>query len=507
MKLFRRLTAGMIAALMVVSMLASCADNENEKKQVVDPAESKETKSDTPTFVEEDYNGATFTIVAYDESATDFIDNYIDNEEQNGEPVNDAVIDRNNAVEEKYNIDIVKRAVGSPQSVARSSSKSGTVDFEVLYEWGIRLVPIATEGTFYDFNQIPNIDFEQSYWAPSTQDDLTIADKMLISTSDITMNRVAWAYFLFFNANMIKDLGLEMPYTYVDSNEWTFDKFLEMVNSASQDNGDTIWDNQDKYGYLGSCNDCIKYFANCAGVLGTKKNDDGTYALDCMNDKIQQIYSTYYKNMATSPAFAELSIGDWVSNHDTSMFQSIYKAQRFIAFGESHALFAKFSMDMTGELTTMEDDYGVVPSPKMDSSQLEYYHVIDSCAPMLSVMKQAEDMDMIGVILEYMSYQSQEFLIPAFYEQEIKTKRMADLQGRDEKMLDIVRDTCHYSWTALYYLALKNQNGDAWDPCGTIIGDMLQSGLFASVYKRYESVAQSTINDLYDKVLEMDVNK
>lgn len=511
MKDFSRIISMILICAMTVCAAASCADNENEKPNVVDPNKQTEQQDDTPVFEEADFGGDTFTIVAYDDTATDFIDNYIDNETQTGEPINDAVIDRNTLVEEKYNVDVVKRAVSSPSSHARSASKSGTVDFEVVYEWGIRQVGLATEGTFYDFLQLPVIDLSQEYWAPSTQDDLTIADKMLIATSDITMNRIAWGYFIFFNANMCNDLKLELPYAYVDRNEWTFDNFLTMAKAASQDtNGDTIWDTEDRYGFLddyGNPGGGLNYLVASAGITGCLKNADGTYTIDLLNEKIQQIYSKYTKTLGVDPAFTDPDMGSWLASRDSSMFASGFKAHRFFAFGEGHYLFAKFSMDMTAELTEMQEDYGVVPSPKYDSAQPEYYHYIDSCAPMLTVMKQTPDLDKVGTILEYMSYESMKNVLPAFYEQTIKTKRMPDIEGRDEKMLDIVRDSVHYSWTNLYYPAMKDAKGDPWDPCMTVLHDMLSSGNFASVYKSKQALIEQSINGLYDMILEIDVNK
>ena len=162
---------------------------------------------------------------------------------------------------------------------------------------------------------------------------------------------------------------------------------------------------------------------------------------------------------------------------------------------------------MTQELIDMEDYYGVVPNPKYTSAQTEYYHYIDGCAPMFAILKQAKDIDMVGTILEYMAYESENLLLPAFYEQTIKTKRMSDLEGRDEAMLDIIRDSVHYNWTGLYYQSIKNAEGEGWDPVGTMLGEMLAAGNFSSVNKKYLSAAQKSIDDLYDTILALDVNK
>ena len=52
-------------------------------------------------------------------------------------------------------------------------------------------------------------------------------------------------------------------------------------------------------------------------------------------------------------------------------------------------------------------------------------------------MKNA-DMDKVGIILEYLTYQSEQYLLPAYYEKTIKTNQLWD--DRDAVSADIIRD-------------------------------------------------------------------
>ena len=500
--MLRLIAAGLCTAAVLCS-LASCADPDKPEGPA-DTGRTEETALIEPTFEDADFDGKTFTILSAQDEATDFIDHYIDNEERTGEPINDAVVERNTDTEEKYNVDIVRRSAGV--NYANQAAKAGTVDFELCYDWGFRLVPSALEGIFYDFNQMPVIDQSRSYWAPSVHDDLTVADKMLITTCDISMNRISWAYFLFFNKRIMDDLHIEYPYANVDSNTWTIDTFLTMVIGSEQDDGDTIWSPSDRYGFASSASDCLETLVDSVGDPGTIKNDDGTYTLNIYNEKLTNIFSQFNKRMQTSNAFGSFSIEEWTAGMDISRFDSIYKAARHATFAEGHTMFGEYSMDIAIEFSDMTDKYGVVPKPKYDSAQADYYHTIDYCAPMFAVPKQA-DTDFVGTVMEFMAYRSEQLLLPAFYEQTIKTKNMSDEEGRDERMLDIIRDSVHYSWTQLYYQQIFDPNGASWDPCYTIRHEMLASGNFASVYKRYKSAAESSIEDIYDRILALDVNK
>lgn len=147
----------------------------------------------------------------------------------------------------------------------------GTVDFEVVYDWGIRMTNPATEGVFYDLKQVNNVDLDQRYWAPSSQDDLTIADKLLIFTNDISMNRIGWASFIFFNKRIVEDLNYTIPYEYVNNNTWTYDVYLDMILGAAQDNGDMIWNQEDQYGSLSNSGGELSSFVFWSGFKGTTK--------------------------------------------------------------------------------------------------------------------------------------------------------------------------------------------------------------------------------------------
>lgn len=503
MKLQSKLISFFLAMIIVAMMLASCAD-ENDQT-IIDPSQVTDNNDGTPTFVDADFDGDTFTILSAVIDAEDFGDNYIDNEEITGEPINDAVIERNRAVEEKYNVDVQVRAEGA--GYASNAAKSGTVDFEVVYDWGIRLVPAATEGVFYDFLQIPNIDFTQDYWAPSAQDDLTIADKMLITTCDISMNRLGYASFIIFNKRLLDDYGIEYPYELVNQNQWTVDNFYELIIQCGTDvNGDTLWTVEDVYGWGGGGMTGLAIEGSGLPTEYTLKNEDGSYRINVYTEKMVTIYNKYSNISYPEGVICDLGWEDFIKGRDISMYDSKFQAGRVFCFGEGHTAFDGTSMSYLKEFSNMEDQYGLVPNPKYESSQSEYYHYIDTCAPMFSVIKQA-DMEYVGIIMEYLCYESEQQLLPAYYEQTIKTKQTSDIEGRDEKMLDIIRDSIHYGWTGLYYQGILNAEGHGWNPCGEMASEMLAAGNFASTNKRFKAAAETSINNLYELILDLDVNK
>ena len=107
--LLTKLIALLLCLVTVGVMFASCSNPEDDQKpDSVKP--DKEQESNTPTFVEADLQGREFIFLSKQNEDTDFTDCYIDNEDMNGEPINDAVIERNQKVEEKYNVKFSRRS-------------------------------------------------------------------------------------------------------------------------------------------------------------------------------------------------------------------------------------------------------------------------------------------------------------------------------------------------------------------------------------------------------------
>ena len=261
-------------------------------------------------------------------------------------------------------------------------------------------------------------------------------------------------------------------------------------------------DEEDMFGASPS----IRGLAGWSGcsVNGLVKNDDGTYSLNVYTDLIRTIYANYNDRIANNPAYPHDGL-DFLNGRDWSQYDNQWQANRVISFGENHFALDSTTMQYISELSAVKGlNYGIAPNPKYDSNQEHYYHSIDTCAPMFAVMKSA-DMDKVGIILEYLTYQSEQYLLPAYYEKTIKTNQLWD--DRDAVSADIIRDNVYYSWTGLYYQNIKNADDDGWDPIETMLGEMCAAGRFASVYKKYSDAAQTSIDKFYDKMLEIDVNK
>lgn len=104
MKHYRQL----IAAMLFCTILISCAGQSGETDTTSGTEDTSETDTGTtvssipePDIPELDYGGAEFTYLIRGGNVSSYKEKYVYAEEENGEPVNDAIYKRNLQVEEK----------------------------------------------------------------------------------------------------------------------------------------------------------------------------------------------------------------------------------------------------------------------------------------------------------------------------------------------------------------------------------------------------------------------
>ncbi len=501
---FKRILAVVLVCVMCVGILASC---NNGPTELVGPQGGANTNIDTQ-FPNADYEGEDFTIlvIKHSDAIKDYYGGaFIDTEAMNGGKVNDAVFTRNSAVESKYNV-VVKedpQTNSDPAVLLQQYIMSGDFTFDVVYAWGYKLGSCITENYFDDFNDLTNTDFTQEYWSPSTIEDLTVDDRLYLSQNEISMNVLDWASFLFYNKTLAETIRIEeefgSPYEMVEKGTWTYEKFLGMIQAASQDtDGDSKITRKDIFGLLDGNGLGVESLQNC-GVYYTNKTEDG-FELSIWSEKahgIMEMVEKVYSNDKYVKDFEDIW-NEEGSSADGFADQWQY-ARSF--FTTDNALFCGGSANITSEdaFRNMESAYGVLPFPKYDVNQENYNANLDNNASLFAIPStprtdmSTAGLDRTGMILEYMAYKSHEILLPAYYEEVLKGQRMDD--DADHKMLDIIRTNVHYE--------LSNMVGI------TAISDTVTS-MFKkpttaySTYSRNETKMINALDEFYDKVMALE---
>ncbi|MCL2815845.1 MAG: hypothetical protein FWD23_14715, partial [Oscillospiraceae bacterium] len=121
---------------------------------------------------------------------------------------------------------------------------------------------------------------------------------------------------------------------------------------------------------------------------------------------------------------------------------------------EKRGLYLYTGMNRVTLLREAECNFGILPNPKYDETQSEYYNAVHAwCTTSVSIPV-TSDPERTGIILEALTAESYYTLRPAYYDVSLKTKLMRDDESGE--MLDLIfgsrcYDLGHvYNWGGIF---------------------------------------------------------
>ncbi|MBQ7715592.1 MAG: hypothetical protein IJT70_06965 [Clostridia bacterium] len=505
----KKIIAVLLVACMALAVLASCEEDGGAIKKPDGQGNDIDNQFPAGDYNGEDFGFLTFTSKV-DSSGTEYYTGeWIDCDSITGVATQESVYRRNLLCEQKYNVKISNKTEEGGYEELNTYYQMGDFTFDVIYGWANRMAVGITENGFHDFRDLHNkgfINLNASYWDENANNALTVAGRTYLAINDITMSKVAWTGCLFFNPILIEKFGLteDNPHNLVAKDEWTVDKFLEMVQKVHDElNGDNQFTKDDCYGLvdLGTTQSLLY---GCGVELV-----DSDYRLAIGEEKVINLIGKIYN---------VLSNRQYVFDYDTiveGFTQENPWAYTRSFFANGHALFVGGTPELTREFKEMENGYGVVPLPKYNNTQTEYTAAIDPCAGIFALPYNEVRIDGVdssyertGKILEYLAYKSSEegndeSVLNTYYETTIKGQRQTIEENKN--MLDMIKKCGHYQWAAIFNVGgiLGSQQDNS---IAGVLGQMASKGSgVQSTFKRSQTRLQKAIDDLFDQISALPV--
>ena len=440
----------LLAAFLSIPLLSGCAgDTAVEETAAVSPqtettAEPAETEPARPALVlpNTDFEGAAVTIMSAlvegTATSTRFAE-FLYDEELAGEGVNDAVLNRNNIVEDLLNVDIVSDDIAGNTiaNTLKKQTKAGDTAVDVYTPYMENLLTIITEGYLINLYDMPVMDIENEWWDTAINRDLGIAGKVYMQGGDILLSSKELHCYLGVNRKILSDYGIEMPYQLVFDGIWTMDAMYDLCCDLTVDlNGDGILNQNDQFGYTHTKDSAYWMFVDAGGRIAAL-NESGkpelTGAMEqnvAVLEKMAKIYAdpTIFYDVAKMPE-------QWTTNREMFMNDQVAMQPASI-----------YNLQTRREMVS---DFGILPYPKYDENQQEYMNCPTSFRMQCITVPVTETkLDCVGSVLEALAYHSKDTTVEAYYE--------ANLQGkvsRDEEsaqMLDIIFSTITYDLIESY---------------------------------------------------------
>ncbi|NLB16085.1 MAG: extracellular solute-binding protein [Clostridiales bacterium] len=337
--------------------------------------------------------------------------------ESAGDPVDNARIERNEMVEEKYNTRII--AIDTPVSEIYANTRLAVMSGD--YYTDLIAVPqnwlgsFAMSGLLLNLRSLPFTNYKAPYFDADAMAQTTTQFNVWGAYGDLNESP-NYFYCLFFNKSLIESLGLQSPYALAYNDEWTQDKFREFCLAAK---------NAGYYGFGAQLDeDAVidalfassgeNYFTTSLGRIPAQRTVTAN-----VSKLVERMRNLIYKD---GVAF-DGGTGSYTPNGARAAFYS------------GKMLFYVDHTYMISAFSDMNDDWGVLPLPKNTASQTYYYSYVDRTMPVLAVIKNSATAKNAGLFLQAANAASYNFIEDVWYDE---LARDVIRDGDTLNMLDIV---------------------------------------------------------------------
>lgn len=506
MKLFKRIrpsllrpTAALLACLMLGSALVACGKpTENPDPPDTDPTTQGPavTEEEVETIVEHDlpdeldYGKDEVTIISrYREGWTS---GEIAVEKITNEPVNDAVYERNLAVEEELNVKIVSLEEDTPDPTAlmtfiSNNIISGSGDYDIVACAAYVTVNEALNGTFADLRKTEYIDFEKPYWSQGYNEVIEYQGTQYTVTGSMVLSLYRFAFITTFNKRLFTEAQQEFPYTAVKNNEWTLDYQASLVPLFHYDNDGTPDDEEDVYGLVTTSYISVDpYWSSCdVPIIG--RDEVGGYEMIFDSEKLfdvtEKVMKLFYGTDGGAYIYEHYGL-DEEQNDIRLMFSNGHAAMATVRILELES----------ADMRQMEDEFGVLPMPKYDTAQSEYKTLLHDQFTVMAIPTTVtgDRLDEMSAVLECMASEGHKLVRPAYYESALRYKYMKDPESWE--MMDIIIDNIYIDAGIIYTNALSSFH----DQFRQIMGS--KQNTVSSSYKSKTRAAERALGKMTDKL-------
>jgi len=408
--------------------------------------------------------------------------------------VEQAVFDRNSAVEERCNIEINVTPLpgdwvgngGNPEfmQAVRSNNMLKNSQYELIATHQAYLINLAVEGCGWDVTQLPGIEITRRWWSEAFYETANYNGAQYVAFGDIAYTIYSYMMVVFFNSQVAENYGIDEDfYDLALDGDWTFGKMQEYTKMVTT-NMDL--DEEDRtYGLLTNGHSLRNFSCGGFEISLIPKDADGKHLVKTTNisadveAKLQSVADFLQETDQVHFSFA--------GNNGAGEQNDIFKTGRSL-----------FYTQMLGEAVVfkevLQDDYGVMPLPKYDEYQTAYHTGVRDTVTGVLVPYNVENTEMAGVVLEMLSMESFFEVTDAYYEETIKYQSFNN--PKCVACLELIRKSFDPAWE----LAYSNCINTCYSLMTNLVETNIQKGTDNQVSTAYSTAASTwkkLARDLY----------
>ena len=438
----KKTVSAIVSLLLIVCMLISviaCANKNGEDTNTPIANTSEEPGDETsapevdPGFVSDlsglNYNNTDIWFLTAGQSyAKDEFDSF----EVSGDIILNAVYRRNSQVENALGVTFRVELASDSDVFAvgdkiKALVRAGDHTYDIVTLPGYTQAEYVLEGDFHNLLNVENLNLDKLYWTQGFNSVMSNGSQQYMASGAFSISMIRNMYITIYNKSIFEARNLPDLYELAMNGEWTAAKQIELIKGLYNDeNGDGARDKDDFYGFVsGTCTSVDPYWVSFN--IPFIEVSSGEYVMNINNEKLVdalQIIIDLIKN--NGDTWNNGGSGDIDGSHSTTAIKKF--SERGCAMTTTTIFMIESQLTQSG----FTDDYGIVPIPKFNEEQQDYYTHTQDQLTLMGIVSTADAgaLPMLGAVMDQISYFSYKEIFPAYYETALSYKYLQNYESK-----------------------------------------------------------------------------
>ncbi len=349
---------------------------------------------------------------------------------------------------------------------------NGDKTYDAIASYSRTTAVCATKGYLYNLNSedCSYINFDKPWWPDSLIKETTVKGNLYFASGDISPNALYMMYACFVNNDILEEYHSDMvhPQELVESNQWTYDKFIEYCQNVYSDldgngekNAAKASDSGDLFGYMVSSNIHADPWFYGTGALIVEKDSNGDLKVSdsFTGDKVKTTL-TKLNNLLHGSSYGIQTGSD--------VWHQVNFRDEKLLFCMDRARISFKVLEANGDL-----NYSILPCPTYDENT-PYVTIMGNPVTLYGLPVYAKvdgTVEMGAAVLEALASECYRTVTPVIFETLYKLRYSQD--DIDARMFDIIRGNLSFdigrifdqdlgSKQTLFRNAIKNNSASSW---------------------------------------------
>ena len=347
--------------------------------------------------------------------------------------VDQALVLRNAKVEDRYSVFIQRidndgaQYAHLNQVLTDCTMQADKFDLAMTYVY--ESAPLITNGFVLNWNNLPYTKLEESHWIQGMNRKFSVRDAIYTAISKMCISTIGQTVAMYYNRDLGdqwkgEEFSAELIETIIDGG-WTYDELMRIVTLYDFD--DATGDGRtadDGFGFYVSADWSIDTW-HAAWQIPMIENDPKTglkdaYWSEKLTTFVDRMHTLYYETP-----------GAFYGN----------QGEARTAFASRKALFVMDDLNASINFfnVNVEDNFTIIPQPKYDENQKDYYSAMFDNYSVMSIPITA-NAEIVSLLVEALSIASEVHVYPAYKFDALQGTATSDV----DSMFDIVLESV--SW-------------------------------------------------------------